>query len=136
MQKLRCKAISSTMTSSGHRPLLQDQCFPRYISCTLKSIEIFEFFRIELCGIYRIYRIYRGLFLIILFSKQLKIVFYKFYRYCRFYRIQFGKTRFCRHASKFTREIFTHRVANMETIWTKRSLHNGYNILAKTEVRH
>ena len=89
----RSFAFRVTDRPSRHRPI--------YIPKTKPALKLlphiavlklpFKFFRIEFYRIYRIYKICRKLFL--LFGKWewkcLKIVFYKSYRFCRFYRIQF-----------------------------------------------
>ena len=67
----------------------------------LNSVESIDFSFSQLLKIVfkRIYRIYGRLFLflVIFIFKTKKHFHYKFYRFCRFYRIQFWKTRFSNH---------------------------------------
>ena len=78
-------------TNNGTGSLTKNNLILGTINANL--IKTIEFSLIEFYRIYKMYRICSRLFLVIFisFSKQLKMVFNKLYRFGIFYSIQFGK---------------------------------------------
>ena len=72
---------------------------------------IFPKLEIVFYKLYRIYKI-RILLLLFSFSTLLKIVFYKFYGFCRFYRIQLRKILVCRSFTTADEKVHTPNPSN------------------------